>query len=121
MFVDNVNHRIDNDLYLKGSIQNEHEIPVYKNFKQTISYGVKRYVTALPFKPYHKPLFENYTLSKHCLSVLKTKLDKNKELKQEYNKVFDDYLKDGIIERVTKKIMGWLEKPITVASGSCLV
>ena len=43
---------------------------------------------------------DNYTLSKHRLSILKTKLDKNEELKQEYNKVFHNYLKDGIIENV---------------------
>ena len=42
----------------------------------------------------------NYTLSTHRLSILKTKLDKNEELKEEYNQVFDNYLKEGIMEKV---------------------
>ena len=106
MFVNNITHKIDNDLNLKDSIQKFWEVenvevdehPVFENFKQTISFDRERCVTALPFKPFHKPLPDNYTLSKHRLSILKTKLDKNEELKQEYNQVFDNYLKDSIIE-----------------------
>ena len=73
MFVDNITRKTNDDLSLKGSLQrlwkvenvgvDEH--PVYENFKQTISFDVERYVTALPFKPFHKPLPDNYTLSKH--------------------------------------------------------
>ena len=63
MFVDNITHKIDNDLSLEGSIQKFWEVenvgvdkhPVYENFKQTISFDGERYVTALPFKPFHKP------------------------------------------------------------------
>ena len=108
MFVDNITRKIDNDLNLKESIQKFWEVqnvevdehPVYENFKQTISFDGERYVTALPFKPFHKPLPDNYTLSKHRLSILKTKLDKHGELKREYNQVFDNYFKDGIIKKV---------------------
>ena len=87
MFVDNITHKIDDDLNLKGFIQkfwavenvgvDEH--PVYENFKQSISFDGERYATALPFKPFHKPLPDNYTLSMHRLSILKTKLDKNED------------------------------------------
>ena len=108
MFVDNLTRKTDDYLSLKGSIQRFWEVenvgvdehPVYENFKQTISFDGERYVTALPFKPFHKPLPDNYTLSKHRLSILKTKLDKNEELKQEYSQVFVNYLKDSIIEKV---------------------
>ena len=78
--------------------------------KQIIYFDGERYVIALPFKAFHKPLPENYTLSKHRLSNLKTKLDKNKELKQEYNQVFDNYLKDGIIEKVADDDYGVVGK-----------
>ena len=99
MFVDNITHKIDNDLNLKDSLHKFWEVenvgvdehPVYENFKQTISFDGERYVTALPFKPFHKPLPDNYALSKHRLSIFKTKLDKNEELKQEYNEVFGNY------------------------------
>ena len=103
---------------MKDSIQKFWEVenvgvdehPVYENFKQTISFDGERYVTALSFKPFHKPPPHIYTLSKHQLSILKTKLDKNEELKQEYNQVFDNYLKDGIIEKAADDDYGVVEK-----------
>ena len=108
MLIDNITHKTDDDLNLKCFIQkfwgvenvgvDEHS--VYENFKQTISFDGEYYVTALLFKPFHKPLPDNYTLSRHRRSIFKTKLDENEELKQEYNQVFDNYLKDRIIERV---------------------
>ena len=118
IFVDNITHKIDDDLNLKDSIQKIWEVenvgvdehPVYENFKQTISFDGERYVTALPFKPFHKPLSDNYTLSKHRLSILKRKLDKNEELKQKYNQGFDNYLKDGIIEKIADDDYGVVEK-----------
>ena len=118
MFADNITHKIDNDLNLKDSIHQFWKVenvgvdghPVYENFKQTVSFDGERYVTALPFKPFPKPLPDNYTLSKHRLSILKTKLDKNEELKQEHNQVFDNYLKDGIIEKVADNDYGVVEK-----------
>ena len=66
-------------------------------------------------KPFHKPLPDNYTLSKHRLSILKTKLDKNEELRQEYNQVFDNYLKEGIIEKVADDDYGLVEKTYYLA------
>ena len=62
MFVDNTTHKIEDDLNLKGSMQNFGKVenvgvdehPVYENFKQTISFE------ALPFKPFHKPLPDNF-------------------------------------------------------------
>ena len=118
MFVDNITHKIHDDLNLKDSIQKFWEVenvgvdehPVYENFKQTISFDGEHYVTALPFKLFHKLLPDNYTLSKHRLSVLKIKLDKNEELKQEYNQVFDNYLKDSIIKKVANDDYGVAEK-----------
>ena len=124
MFVDNITQKIDDDLNLKIFIWKFWKVEnvgvdehlVYENFKQTISFDGERYVTALPFKPFEKPLPDNYTLSKHRLSILKTKLDKNEELKQEYNQVFDNCLK-----RLMAMIMGWLKKSTTCPSGSCLM
>ena len=118
MFVDNITRKTDDDLSLKGSIQRFWEVenvgvdehPVYENFKQSISFDGERYVNALPFKSFHKPLPDNYTLSKHRLSILKTKLDKNEELKHKYNQVFVNYLKEGIIEKVADDDYGVVEK-----------
>ena len=76
----------------------------------------ERYLFVLPFKLLHKPLPDNYT-SKHRLSLLKTKPDKNEELKQEYNQVFDNYLKNFIIETVGDDDYGVVEKPITCPNG----
>ena len=89
MFLDNITRKINDYLNLKCSMQTFWEIEnvgidehaVYENFKQTISFGGEYYVTALPFKPYHKVLPDKYTFSKHRLSILKIKLDKNEELK----------------------------------------
>ena len=81
-----------------------------KTFKQTISFDGERCVSALPFKPFNKPLPDICTLSRHRLSILKIKLDKNEELKQEYNQVFDNYLKDGIILKVSDVDYGVVEK-----------
>ena len=86
MFVDNITHKIDNDLNLKDSTQKFWEVenvgvdehPVYENFKQIISFDGEPYVTTLPFKRFNKTLPDNYTLSKHRLSILKTKLEKMK-------------------------------------------
>ena len=126
MFLDKITHKIDYNLNLKDSIQKFWEIenagvdehPVYENFKQTICFDGERYVTALAFKPFHKPLPDNYTLSKHRLSILKTKLDKNEELKQEYNQVFDNYLKDRIIEKVADDDYGVVEKTQYLPHGA---
>ena len=70
MFVDNITRKTDDAVSLKGSIQRFWEVenvgvdehPVYENFKQSISSDEECYVTALPFKPFHKPLPDNYTL-----------------------------------------------------------
>ena len=118
MFVDNITPKIHDDLNLKDSIQKFWEVenvgvdehPVYENFKQTFFFDGERYLTALPFKLFHKLLLDNYTLSKHRFSVLKIKLDKNEELKQECNQVFDNYLKDSIIKKVANDDYGVAEK-----------
>ena len=98
ILVDNIIHKTDDDLNLKGSIQKfwgvenvgVDEYPVYENFKQTISFDGERDITALPFKPFHKPLPDNYILSKHQL--------------------IDNYLKDGLIEKVADDDYGVVEK-----------
>ena len=62
IFVDNITHKTDNDLNLKGSIQKFWEVEntgvdehsIYENFKQTISFDGENYVIALPCKPHHK-------------------------------------------------------------------
>lgn len=78
-------------------IENE---PVYEQFKRDILFDGNRYVTSLPFKPYHRALPDNYQLAKHRLKCLKNKLDSNKKLKTEYHKIIKSNFEDQIVERV---------------------
>lgn len=64
----------------------------------------------MPFKPFHKLIPDNYALSKHRLSILKKKQDKNKKLGQEFKQVFDNYLKNGRIKKIDDNDFGVFEK-----------
>ena len=59
----------------------------------------------------------NYKLLKHRLFISKPKLDKNEELKQECDQVFDNYLKGGIIEKVDDDDYEVLQKYMTCHLG----
>ena len=56
-------------------------------------------MTKLPFKPDHDLLPDNYEICKNRLINLKKRLIKDKILSQ-YNDIFLDYEKQGIIEKV---------------------
>ena len=73
---------------------------VYNNFESTIKFDGSRYVTSLPFKPHHQFLPDNYSIAKYRLYNLKKQLDNNPDLKTEYDKIFKNYLNEGIIEEV---------------------
>ena len=54
----------------------------------------------MPFKEGHPLLADNFTLSKKRLEKLKERLDKNEELKRQYDEIIKDQLKCGVIEKV---------------------
>ena len=87
--------------------------------KQATSFDGEHYVIALPFKPFYKLFHGNYTWLKHRYSIAKPKLDKDEELKQEYNQVFDNYLKGDIIKKVDDDDYEGLKKPWLAPLVSC--
>ena len=56
-----------------------------------------RYKVDLPFKSGHPKLPDNYTLCKRRLEVLKDRLDKDTELKVQYDQIIKDQLECGVI------------------------
>ncbi|XP_047137429.1 uncharacterized protein LOC124813933 [Hydra vulgaris] len=77
----------------------EHE--VYYKFQNKVYHDGERYVVTLPFKPFHETLPDNYSNSERRLDSLKRRLDKNEALRHKYNDIINQYLNDGIIQKVT--------------------
>ena len=75
-------------------------IPLLKTLR-TIFNGT-RYVTRLRFKDNSAFLPDNYEHTKHRLLSLKNKLDRNKELLNDYNNIFKDYESERKTEKVTE-------------------
>lgn len=74
---------------------------VVNKFEKEIFHDGTRYVTKLPFKPNHDPLPDNYEVSKRRLLSTRRKLLSSGILDQ-YDKIFKDYEREGIIEKVSK-------------------
>ena len=81
----------------------ENETSVYGRFISDIKFENSRYSVSLPFKENRPILPDNYQLSLNRLKKLKERLDKTPHLLNEYDKIFDEYLKLGIIEEVQTK------------------
>ena len=79
---------------------NEIKDDIYSSFKENLAFGNNRYKTKLPFKEYSEALLDNFNLSNIRLNNLKTRLDKNKNLMIEYDKIIKQYINDGIVEPV---------------------
>ena len=61
-----------------------------------------RYEIELPFKKGCPILPDNYGLSAKRLKLLKIRLEKTLELVRLYDDIFEEQLKSGILEKVTK-------------------
>jgi len=82
------------------STKEEHLQEVLNRFRNTISIDkTGRYEVSLPWKVDHPLLCENREIAERRLTNTLTKLDKD-GLRYEYEKVFDEWLQEGIIERV---------------------
>ena len=77
----------------------ENETSVYDRFISDIKFENSRHSVSLPFKENRPILPDNYQLCLNCLRKLKERLKKTPHLLNEY-KIFDEYLKLGIIEEV---------------------
>ena len=85
---------------LDGTGIKENETSVYDRFINDINLENCRYSVSVPFKENQPILPDKYQLSLNCLKKLKDQLDKRPHLLNEYLKIFDEYLKLGIIEEV---------------------
>ena len=79
----------------------ENENGYLENFKKTLKFDGRRYVTILPFLENPENLPNNYILAKKRTENLISKLRKNLEQLRECDNIMNDYLKDGILEEVS--------------------
>ncbi|XP_064102694.1 uncharacterized protein LOC135212856 [Macrobrachium nipponense] len=77
----------------------------FKEFESTVKFVNGRYEVALPWKDdsAKEKLLNNEVIAHKRLSKLLVKLEQNKELKKEYQKVFDSYESDHMIEEVPRQ------------------
>ena len=95
-----LNEKIDKFWDLDTIGIKENETSVYDRFISDIKFENSRYSVSLPFKENRPMLPDNYQLSLNRLKKLKERLEKTSHLLNEYDKIFDKYLKLGIIEEV---------------------
>lgn len=91
---------LSDEFSISGSI---HDDLTFKKFEESLRFNEvnKRYVVKLPFKEENKFLLpDNYYVAKNRLMNLKQRLEKNSTLAAEYSNIFNDYLNNGIIEKV---------------------
>ena len=76
----------------------------FDEFSEKIIKESKRYSVPLPFKQVESKLISNNRhMAATRLKSLHEKLNKDKELKEAYSKIFENQLNEGIIEEVTKE------------------
>ena len=63
---------------------------VYETSKNEIYFDGQPCITSLSFKPHHKPITDDFMLSKYCLHSLKNKLGRDPDLKREYHEILQD-------------------------------
>ncbi|XP_068237125.1 uncharacterized protein [Palaemon carinicauda] len=86
-------------------VESYSETKVFKEFESTVKFVNGRYEVALPWKDdsAKKRLLNNVVIAHKRLGRLMVKLEHDKELKKEYQKVFDSYESDHIIEEVPRQ------------------
>lgn len=100
--VQTVDSKLDAKLHRFWQIEeteNTEDISVIDQFTKHIYHDGTRYVTKLPFKPDHESIPDNFSTCVKRLDSLNKRLDRL-EINKEYETIFSDYERDGIIERV---------------------
>ncbi|GFY01458.1 integrase catalytic domain-containing protein, partial [Trichonephila clavipes] len=69
-------------------------------FKETVQYNNNRYVVELPFRKHWNELSNNISVSKQRFQSLWGRLRRDKTLYTQYKETIQDYLNQGIIEKV---------------------
>ena len=98
--VNSLNEKINKFCDLDTIGIKENKASVYDRFISDIKFENSRDSVSLPFKENRLILPDNYQLSLNRLKKLKERLDKTPHLLNEYDKIFDEYLKLRIIEEV---------------------
>ena len=73
---------------------------VFEDFEKDIQFKNNRYITKLPIRKTDKILPDNYILANNWLINLEKQLDRNKKHFADYDKIIQDYIKEGIVERI---------------------
>ncbi|XP_068247720.1 uncharacterized protein [Palaemon carinicauda] len=86
-------------------VESYSETKVFEEFESTVKFVNGRYEVALPWKDdsAKERLLNNVVIAHKRLGRLMVKLEHDKELKKEYQKVFDSYESDHIIEEVPRQ------------------
>lgn len=72
----------------------------YDDFTTRVTFCDDRYHVSLPWKEFHEPLPDNYSLSVKGLQGLLCRLRQDPEILKEYDRTIKDQLEKGIIEAV---------------------
>ena len=78
----------------------ENKKSVYDEFNEKSRLQDGRYTVKLPFKENHAALPENFMLSRNRPLQLKSRLDKDAELRKTYDEIMKEQLEAGVIEEV---------------------
>ena len=73
---------------------------VFEDFEKDIQFKNNRYITKLPIRKTDDILPDNYILANNRLINLEKQLDRNKKRFADYDKIIQDYIKEGIVERI---------------------
>ena len=73
---------------------------VHTDTIDSIEFDGERYSTKLPWKIGHKPLPDNYSISVSRLKSQLCRLKKDPEVLEEYDRIINEQLQLGIIEKV---------------------
>ncbi|GFS89237.1 uncharacterized protein TNCV_1259681 [Trichonephila clavipes] len=71
-------------------------------FKETVQYNNNRYVVELPFRKHWNELSNNISVAKQRFQSLWGRLRRDKTLYTQYKETIQDYLNQGIIERLNR-------------------
>ena len=73
---------------------------IFEDFEKNIQFKNNRYITKLPIRKTDDMLPDNYILANNRLINLEEQLDRNKKRFVDYDKMIQDYLKEGIVEQI---------------------
>ena len=80
-------------------LKDEHK-DVFEHFEKDIEFKSNCYITKLPIRKTDEILPDNYILANNRLINLEKQLDRNKKRFADYEKIIQDYIKEGIVEQI---------------------